>query len=216
MQKPDSVAALTELGRVRLSEHFFMREMLYSEVANHYGLPNVPDDPELAIASGRQLCTRILEPLRRAFGHVAVRSAYRSPSVNDFCHQRYKQGDRACFCSDNGYNAARHIWDRRDADGFAGATVSILLPAYIEHHARTGDWHSLGWWIRDHIADYEEVIMMPWLGAFNIRWYEGPLSGAIRYSDGTTRHVLTERGAADFDGDHRALWEPALAPILQA
>src|SRR5260221_2230841 len=93
MQKPDSVAALTELGRVRLSEHFFMREMLYSEVANHYGLPNVPDDPDLAIEAGTQLCTRILEPLRRAFGHVAVRSAYRSPSVNEFCHQRYKQGD---------------------------------------------------------------------------------------------------------------------------
>ncbi len=78
--------------------------MLYSEVANLHGLPNIPDDPDLAIAAGEKLCCLILEPLRRAFGHVAVRSAYRSPSVNDFCHQRYTQGDKACFCSDNDYN----------------------------------------------------------------------------------------------------------------
>ena len=49
MIRPDSVAALTELGRVRLSEHFFMREMLYSEVANFHGMVNIPDDPDLAI-----------------------------------------------------------------------------------------------------------------------------------------------------------------------
>jgi hypothetical protein len=54
---------LTALGRVRLSEHFFMREMLYSEVANCYGRENVPDDPDLAIEAGVNLCTEVLEPL---------------------------------------------------------------------------------------------------------------------------------------------------------
>jgi hypothetical protein len=214
MQTPTTVAALTELGRVRLSEHFFMREMLYSEVANLHAVPNIPEDPAAAIFAGEQLCQRVLEPLRKAFGHVAVRSAYRSPTVNDFCHQRYQQGDVACFCSDNGYNAARHIWDRRDDKGFAGATASVVLPAHIEHFERTRDWQSLGWWIRDHIADYEEVIFMPWLCAFNIRWYEGPRSRAIRYSDGTRREVLTEAGAPGFDGDHADKYA-ALAPILR-
>jgi hypothetical protein len=60
METPKSVAALTELGRVRLSEHFFMREMLYSEVANFYGKPNFPEDPDLAIAAGEKLCRRVL------------------------------------------------------------------------------------------------------------------------------------------------------------
>jgi hypothetical protein len=216
MRKPETVAELTELGRVRLSEHFFMREMLYSEVANLYGLPNIPDDPDRAIAAGEQLCRLILEPLRRAFGHVGVRSAYRSPTVNDFCHQRYKQGDRACFCSDNGYNRARHIWDQPDDQGFAGATASVVLHAYLEHYEKTGDWQSLGWWMRDHLADYDEVGFMPWLCAFNIRWYAGPSKRAIRYSDGTTRILLTEDGMANFAGDHRAQYAAALAPILRA
>jgi hypothetical protein len=215
MPKPQTVAELTELGRVRLSEHFFMREMLYSEVANLYGLPNIPDDPDLAIAAGETLCRLVLEPLRRAFGHVAVRSAYRSPSVNDFCHQRYKQGDTACFCSDNGYNRARHIWDQRDDQGFSGATVSVVVPSYIGHYEETGDWQALGWWIRDNIADYEEVIFMPWLCAFNIRWYEGPSKRTIRRSDGINRSVLTEDGMANAAGDHRTLYQAALAPILR-
>ena len=31
MRKPDSMKGLEKLGRVRLSKHFFMRDMLYSE-----------------------------------------------------------------------------------------------------------------------------------------------------------------------------------------
>ena len=38
MRTPASMKALEELGRVRLSEHFFMREMLYSEIANFHGI----------------------------------------------------------------------------------------------------------------------------------------------------------------------------------
>ena len=52
MRKPTTMKALEKLGRVRLSEHFFMREMLYSEIANFHGIPNIPDDPDLAIAAG--------------------------------------------------------------------------------------------------------------------------------------------------------------------
>ena len=40
---------LEELGRVRLSTHFYMREMLYSELANFHGMKNIPDDPPLAV-----------------------------------------------------------------------------------------------------------------------------------------------------------------------
>ena len=64
MRKPASVAALETLGRVRLSEHFFMRDFLYSEIANFHGMPNIPDFPDVAIEAGSQLCAVLLEPLR--------------------------------------------------------------------------------------------------------------------------------------------------------
>jgi hypothetical protein len=49
MKKPLSMRALEDLGRVRLSENFFMRDFLYSEIGNFYGIQNIPDDPDLAI-----------------------------------------------------------------------------------------------------------------------------------------------------------------------
>lgn len=55
---PHNVAEFTDLGRVRLSEHFFMREMLYSEGANLYGLSNIPENPDVAIATPRQYDVR--------------------------------------------------------------------------------------------------------------------------------------------------------------
>ena len=204
MDKPQSVSDLTALGRVRLSSHFFMRDMLYSEVANFHGLSNIPDDPDLAIASGEKLCQLVLEPLHRAFGGITVRSAFRSAFVNDYCHQRLEPGQSDYFCSDNTYSAARHIWDLRDADGHAGATASVVVPRYLEHYAKSGDYRPLGWWIRDNIEDYAEVIFYPWLCAFNIRWYEGPCDQAVRWdpADGDEDEVLTRRGMDNFDHDH--------------
>ena len=204
MDKPRSVGDLTALGRVRLSEHFFMRDMLYSEVANFHGLSNIPDDPDLAIATGEKLCQLVLEPLHHAFGGITVRSAFRSASVNDYCHQRLEPGQSDYFCSDNTYSAARHIWDLRDADGHAGATASVVVPWYLEQYEKSGDYRPLGWWIRDHLEHYAEVIFFPWLCAFNIRWYEGPSERAVRWDspDLDEDEVLTSQGMDNFDGDH--------------
>ena len=69
-KKPSTVGALTELGRVRLSKSFFMRDMLHSEIAQVHGLLNAPDDPELAIAAGKRLCEELLEPLQDEFGRI--------------------------------------------------------------------------------------------------------------------------------------------------
>jgi hypothetical protein len=209
MRQPASVRELTELGRVRLSEHFFMREMLYSEVANFHGMCNMPDDPELAIAAGRRLCETILEPLHRAFGHVAVRSAYRSSAVNGYCNRRYvesKGADTGYYCSDNDYGAARHIWDRRDGAGFMGATVSVVIPWYLSRFERTGDPRPLAWWICDNIPAYAELIFFPWLCAFNIRWYEGPSDQPILLDDGADETRLTDRTMENFAVDHSAFY----------
>ena len=204
MDTPKSVADLTALGRVRLSEHFFMRDMLYSEVANFHGLSNIPDDPDLAIATGEKLCQLVLEPLHRAFGGITVRSAFRSAFVNDYCHQRLKPGQSDYFCSDNIYGAARHIWDLRDAEGNSGATASVVVPWYLEQYEKSGDYRPLGWWIRDHLEHYAEVIFYPWLCAFNIRWYEGRSEKAVLWDspDVDEEEVLTRQGMDNFDGDH--------------
>ena len=82
MRKPTSVATLNDLGRIRLSKTFFMRDFLFSDIAAIHGLPNVPDDPDLAIRAGTRLCEDLLEPLQDRFGRIAIRSAYRSCEVN--------------------------------------------------------------------------------------------------------------------------------------
>jgi len=64
MNKPHSVKTLEEFGRVQLSKSFFMREFLYSEISQIEGIANIPDDPELAIAAGKQLCEHVLEPIQ--------------------------------------------------------------------------------------------------------------------------------------------------------
>jgi hypothetical protein len=77
MRKPMSVRSLEQFGRARLSSSFYMRDFLHSEIADLHGIPNIPDDPTLAIAAGRRLCEQLLEPLQATFGRLAIRSAYR-------------------------------------------------------------------------------------------------------------------------------------------
>ncbi len=213
MKEITTLAELTALGRVRLSEHFFMREMLYSEVGNFYGVANYPEDADLAVQVGTKLCQNLLEPLRAALGHVSIRSAYRSPTLNAYCHRLHEQGVAEAWCVSNEENAAYHIWDRRDQRAHAGATATIVIPAYIAHHEKTREWRPLGWWIRDHLEHYAQVSFFRNLCAFNIRWYEGQTDQSIAYLDPPQRETLTRRGDVSFEGDHRRYYDhvPVLA-----
>jgi hypothetical protein len=65
IRKPQTVPNAEDFGRVRLSRSFFMRDFLYREIASICGITNRPDDPELAIEAGRELCEHLLEPCRR-------------------------------------------------------------------------------------------------------------------------------------------------------
>jgi hypothetical protein len=199
-----ALSDLTALGRVRLSKHFFMREMLYSEVANTCGVPNIPEAPDLAIEAGRNLSRFVLEPLREAFGHIAIRSAYRSPTLNAHCHDLHVAGVKDSWCTCNEDNYAHHIWDHRDAQGFLGAVATVVIPGYLNHFDRTGDWRPLAWWIRDHVEHYAQVQFFRTQSAFNIRWYEGPSERSIGYLDPPTRFHLTAAGEPGFEGDHSA------------
>ena len=59
-----------------------MRDFLYSEISQIEGIPNIPDNPDLAIEAGRSLCEEVLEPIQQHFGRISIRSAYRSSAVN--------------------------------------------------------------------------------------------------------------------------------------
>ena len=173
MKKPTSVEALTELGRVRLSKSFFLRDFLHSEIAQMHGIANVPDDPELAIAAGRRLCEELLEPLQDHWGRIAIRSAYRSAEVNALGNAMQKAGKKGYSCSSNEANAAGHIWDMRDADGCMGATACIVVPRFWDAHQATGDWQIMARWVDAHLP-YSEMEFFPKLWAFNLSWHERP------------------------------------------
>jgi hypothetical protein len=112
---------------VKLSNHFFMRDFLYSEISQIEGIPNIPDYPERAIEAGRQLCEQLLEPLHDRFGGIVIRSAYRAPAVNAKGAENKNQYN----CSRNEANYASHIWDYPDAEGYLGATACIVVPALL-------------------------------------------------------------------------------------
>ena len=137
MRQPKTVRALEAFGRVRLSENFFMRDFLYSEIAVINGFQNIPDDPDLAIAAGKRLCEELLEPLQEKFGRLSVRSSYRSPEVNHFGNVNKLN------CGSNASNFAGHIWDRRDAKGRMGATACVIVNRFIPYYERTGDWEAM-------------------------------------------------------------------------
>ena len=196
MHKPTSMNALEELGRVRLSEHFFMREMLYSEISNFHGMPNMPDDPDLAIAAGTRLCEELLEPLHATFGHVSIRSAFRSVRVNSYGHERQSKGYR---CGETTWNHARHVWDRRDADGFMGATACIVIPWFVPRYEAGTPWQALAWWVHDHLP-YSDMAFYPKYAAFNLRWREKPVRRIVSFAP--PEGCLTEPGMANHDGDH--------------
>ena len=188
---------LEKLGRVRLSEHFFMREMLYSEIANFHGIPNIPDDPDLAIAAGMRLCAELLEPLRATFGHVSIRSAFRSVAVNDYGVENMRRG-YGCAATD--WNHSRHVWDRRDAEGCMGATACIVVPWFVERYEAGTPWQAMAWWVHDHLP-YSEMQFFPTFAAFNLGWHERPKRRIQSYIP-PARGILTEPGKANHSGDH--------------
>ncbi len=166
MRRPRTFTALEELGRQRLSRHFEMRNFMTSEIANIHGIPNFPDDPDLALAAGRMLAEHCLDPLVETFGPIDIRSAYRHPEMNDFGSKLTPQK-----CARNEANYAHHIWDIRDAKGRMGACVTVGIPWFALQYNRGRDWRDLAWWLYDHL-DFQEVYFFPKHAVFNITWRE--------------------------------------------
>lgn len=164
MRRPRSMWSLETLGRVRLSRHFFMRDFLYSEIGNFHARPNIPDDPDRAIARGRAFAEALLDPLEETFGRIAVRSGYRSAALN-----RYGNENRLnCARNDNPLEC--HIWD---LPGVEVAGASIVIPWFADRYAKGRDWRDLAWWMHDHLP-YSEIWFFPRLCAFNLVWRPVP------------------------------------------
>ena len=197
MRKPASMKGLEKLGRVRLSKHFFMRDMLYSEIANFHGIPNIPDEPDLAIAAGTRLCEELLEPLHATFGHVSIRSAFRSVAVNDYGVENMRRGYN---CAATKWNHSRHVWDRRDAEGCMGAAACIVIPWFVERCEAGTPWQAMAWWIHDHLP-YSHMQFFPTYAAFNLGWHEKPERHIWSYIP-PARGFLTKPGMANHSGDH--------------
>lgn len=189
-RRPGSMRGLEELGRVRLGRHFFFRDFLMSEISAFHGVPNVPDDPDLAIQTGAALCETLLDPLEETFGRIAVRSGYRSAALNRFGNENRLN------CAHNDNPLECHIWDRgRGAERIAGA--SIVVPWFARRYARGRDWRDLAWWMHDHL-DYSEIWFFPKLCAFNLVWRPVPLRRIDSYI--APRGSLLKAGCAPAEG----------------
>ncbi|OUY05702.1 hypothetical protein [Acinetobacter populi] len=174
MKKITSIDKLEDLGRIQLSQSFFMRDFLYSEIANWYGIQNFPDFPDIAVQNGKQLCEKLLEPLQNKFGRIAIRSAYRSPKINQLGNEKNLS------CANNEKNFASHIWDYPNDRGY-GATACIVIPSFLELYDKDqANWQQIAYWIHNHLP-YSRLEFFPKLCAFNINWHEQPLREIYSY-----------------------------------
>ncbi len=194
--------ALEGLGRIRLSPNFFMRDFLYSEIAGFYGVPNIPADPDLAVAAGERLCHLLLEPLQRTFGRLGIRSGYRSAQVTAYGNAR---GHGARVEANAGY----HVWDMRDGEGLMGAAVCVVVPWFADRYEKGADWRQLAWWIHDHLP-YGHLEFYPKLCAFNIQWSERPRRRIDSFIN--PKGCLTRPGMPNHERDHLS-WHRDFPPL---
>ena len=206
MRSPRTMWSLETLGRVRLSQNFYMRDFLYSEIAAMHGFSNVPENPDLAVEAGSRLCQELLEPLQATFGRLAIRSSYRSPALNAFGNANKLN------CARNEANYAHHIWDQRDSKGRLGACSSIVIPWFADRYDAGADWRSLAWYIHDHLP-YHTMWFFPKLAAFNLHWREEPQGRIDSYI--APRGTLTKPGFGNHGGDHSD-WYPDFPTLKRA
>ncbi|WP_304525337.1 hypothetical protein [Halomonas sp. I5-271120] len=173
-----------------------MRDFLHSEISQIEGVPNVPDNPDVAIKAGTALCEKVLEPIQQKFGRISIRSAYRSSAVN----ARGAENKNQYNCSRNESNFAGHIWDIPDKDGHVGAMACIVVNSFLPYFERTKNWESLAWWIHDNVPEYASMYFFPKLCAFNIGWHQKTVKSISSYIP--PKGCLTKPGMTNYAGDH--------------
>ncbi|PKG83309.1 peptidase M15 [Colwellia sp. 75C3] len=159
---------LERIGRIQLSEHFFLRDFLYSEIAIANHISNLPDNLDTAVEAGSQLCEQLLEPMQKSWGRIHIRSGYRSSAVNEFGNKNKLN------CASNNSNFGAHIWDIPDKNNVIGASACVVIPKFLPYFNKTGDWASLAWWLHENLPNYADICFFNSNAAFNIRWSKNP------------------------------------------
>ena len=167
MKTPASVKGLETLGRIRLSDSFFLRDFLFSEISAIHGIPNIPDNPDLAIAAGRRLCAELLEPpnadpRRHQYPQrIPLRRAerIRQPAQTQQCLER--QGLRRTHLG-----PPRRRW-------LHGGDRLYRHPAVRRPVCRRGRLAGTGL-VDPRPPALSHLQFFPKLRAFNIQWHERP------------------------------------------
>lgn len=128
----------------KLTEHFSLEELLYSDTALKKKIDNTPDDE--VIEHLRLLCINILEPLRKAWGSgIKVNSGYRSIKLNAAVG-----GSRSsAHCS--GW-AADIVPTNKKISEFKSFTMKWLKNNNIEFDQFINEFSGLSQWV--HISLY--------------------------------------------------------------
>jgi len=172
---------LDKVGRIRLSEHFYFRQFLYSEIGISYGIPNIPDNLDLAVETGTTLCKDILEPIVRSFGPIVIRSGFRSAELNDFGYRN------RLMCSSNEKNYAYHIWDHLSVDGCKGASACIVVPGIELRKTELETRQGFASWIDENLP-YNAATFFKRDHALNIGWHECPARSI--YNSTTSTYLI--------------------------
>lgn len=182
-----------------------MRDFLYSEISQIEGIPNIPDNPKIAIEAGKALCSEVLEPIQEQFGRITIRSAFRSCAVNAIGNEKKHN------CARNESNYAHHIWDVPDQNGHIGAMACIVVNSFLPYYEETSNWSALAWWIHDHVPGYSSMCFFPKLCAFNIGWHQNPAKTINSYVK--PKGLLTNPTMPNHTGDHSAEYDKMLKAL---
>ena len=135
---------LEDFGRIRLSKSFLVRDFLYSEAADYFGMSNMPQKPDLMVTTGRELCRRILEPLTATFGPLHIRTGYLA--------------DEICAITDQPNDPFQ--WDRAENGVGIGAGAEIVIPGLPEQLINQGAWRSMAYWFSEKLPIHQAIFSL--------------------------------------------------------
>lgn len=125
-----------QLSLTRLSKHFILRDFMFSTEAAVCGHSNFPtDDVEQVVASGKLLCSKVLEPILAQFGHFAITFGYQN---RDTMERQFTEQEKI----DRRHSSTPHHWDR-GTFGYGGENTIYtrvdILPYCVEDGGVTKD-----------------------------------------------------------------------------
>lgn len=154
------VMAIEDIGRIRLSWSFFMADMLYAPEAAEHGIPNIPDNLDLAVIAGRGLAEQVLEVLVATFGAVRIREGYLS---SDLYNRELQLGH---------FVDAPRVWDRFDEEARVHAGATVVVPWLTDHDRPNEATNAMILLMHSNLR-VSEVERRKHLGVLRIVWCQG-------------------------------------------